>query len=440
MDLYHMSFSSSILIVFILLLRAFSGYKLPRKTFTLLWKIVLIRLLIPVSIKIPVPDLGITAGKNVNQVGNALKNLALSGGTKGAVFQADSTTSKFSGAYILLTIWITVTVVLFCLFLIKYIRSRKQVREALPSENDYAKKWVNSQRSFRSVKVLTFDRIMSPVTIGVFKPKIILPKNLEMDSGKRLEYVLTHEFVHIRRLDIVWKLLSMIALCIYWFNPLVWLMYKLFNRDIEIACDEKVIKMFGAEAKPDYAYAIIQLMETKPQFSPMYSGFGQKPVEERITSIMKIGNPTRRGIIVSITVVILSTMVFFTTVAAGSDYGAFGLGAVTGGETGKEHAKNPESTKYYPVNSNGYTYGKYNNGNAVMPDLICVDQAEGGYVYADEYLSSTLSFRPNSETQDVTGDKTNQQETSKICKVYLSDGETVIGTYKVNNVESQNNK
>ncbi|SHO51748.1 M56 family metallopeptidase [Anaerocolumna xylanovorans] len=433
MDLYHISFSSSILIVFILLLKTFSGYKLPRKTFTLLWKIVLIRLLIPVTIKIPVPDLWIIARKNVNQTGSTLRDFVLSGGTESATYQTESAPYKFSGAYILLTVWITVTAVLLCLFLLKYIGSRRQMREALPSENDYARNWVSSQRSMRSVRVLTFDRIVSPVTIGVFRPKIILPKNLEMDRGKRLEYVLTHEWVHIRRLDIIWKLLSMIAVCIYWFNPLVWLMYKQFNQDIEIACDEKVIKMFGVEAKPDYAYAIIQLMETKPQFSPMYNGFGQRPVEERITSIMKIGNPTRRSIIVSVTVILLSTMVFFTTVAAGSNYGAFDLGTVTGGETGNEHAKNPESRKYYPVNENGYTYGTINSKVGVVPDLICIWQAEEGYVYADEYASSFIGNRPDPEVQGATIDSMEQQEAGKICNVYLRDGETVIGTYDLIN-------
>ncbi|SHK23497.1 Signal transducer regulating beta-lactamase production, contains metallopeptidase domain [Anaerocolumna jejuensis DSM 15929] len=431
MDLYHISFSSSILIIFILILKAFSGYRLPRKTFTLLWKIVLIRLLVPVTIKVPIPDLWITAKKKVNLTGEALLNLALTGGTEGVVNPAESGSYKISGAYILFIIWITVASILLCLFLFKYIMSRRKVNEAMPSANDYAKNWVSSQRIRRSVRILTFDRIMSPVTVGVLKPKIILPKNMEMDRGKRLEYVLCHEMVHIRRLDIVWKLLSMVMVCLYWFNPLIWLMYKQFNQDIETACDEKVIKLFGTDAKPDYAYAIIQLMEKKPQVAFMYSGFGEKPVEERIVSIMKLGKTTKKSFFASGMVLLLSTMVFFTTVSAGNNFGGFNIAKGTVGENGTVHTKNPESVNYFPVNKNGYTYGKYDSNLGVMPDLVYIEVIKGkdGYVYADEYLNTILNNRPDLNTQDLDSYNKQQQEANRVCNIYLSDGETMIGTY-----------
>ncbi|BCJ97839.1 hypothetical protein bsdcttw_08800 [Anaerocolumna chitinilytica] len=291
----------------------------------------------------------------------------------------------------------------------------------------------------RQVRILTFDRIESPVTIGVLNPKIILPKNMEMDRGRRLEYVLSHEMVHIKRFDIVWKLLSMIILCLNWFNPLVWLMYKQFNQDIEMACDEKVIKIYGNDAKPDYAYAIIQLMERKPNASLMYSGFGQKPVEERIKSIMKLGNPTKKSIAVSITVILMSTMAFFTTVAAADEFGDFELPAVTGGETGTAHAKNAEAVSYFPVNKNGYTYGNYDSKTGIMPDLICIDSKNGGYVYADDYLNANFYSKSSLEVQHTASDKDVHQEQSASCNIYLSDGETIIGTYNFENMEEQSN-
>lgn len=431
MDLYQISFSSSILIIFILLLKAFSGYRLPRKTFTLLWKIVLIRLLIPVTIKIPIPDLWITAKKKVNLTGEALMNLALTGGTEGVVNPAESGSYKISGAYILFSIWIAIASILLCLFLFKYIMSRRKVNEAMPSANDYAKNWVSSQCIRRPVRILTFDRIISPVTVGVLKPKIILPKNMEMDRGKRLEYVLCHEMVHIRRLDIVWKLLSMVMVCLYWFNPLIWLMYKQFNQDIETACDEKVIKLFGTDAKPDYAYAIIQLMEKKPQVAFMYSGFGEKPVEERIVSIMKLGKTTKKSFAASIMVLSLSTMVFFTTVSAGSNYGVFDFGKVTVGENGAVHTKNPEARKYFPVNKNGYTYGKYDSNIGVMPDLVFLSTMGEGYIYADDYLSIFMGNRPIAGGQDISNYNKTQMKNGGICNIYLSDGETIIRTYNL---------
>lgn len=437
MDIYHMSFSSSMLIVFILLLKAFSGYKLPRKTFTLLWKIVLVRLMIPFTIKIPLPDFLVNTKKKVSIAGNTLMNLALTGGPEGTEYHAAAGSYRVSGAYILTAVWIVIALILFCIFLLKYRNSRRKVNEALPSENTYANNWLSRQDMIRQVRILTFDRIESPVTIGVLNPKIILPKNMEMDRGRRLEYVLSHEMVHIKRFDIVWKLLSMIILCLNWFNPLVWLMYKQFNQDIEMACDEKVIKIYGNDAKPDYAYAIIQLMERKPNASLMYSGFGQKPVEERIKSIMKLGNPTKKSIAVSITVILMSTMAFFTTVAAADEFGAFELPAVTGGETGTAHAKNAEAVKYFPVNKNGYTYGSIDTRNGVIPDLINIDKVNG-YVYADEYINVIANSKASLDVQNIASDKDIQQEIEN-CNVYLSDGETIIGTYNFKNMEEQSN-
>ena len=87
--------------------------------------------------------------------------------------------------------------------------------------------------------------ISSPLTYGILHPVILLPKKLDRNDQAALKYVLTHEYVHIRRFDAITKILFAAVLCIHWFNPLVWVMYVLANRDIELSCDAWVIRMMG---------------------------------------------------------------------------------------------------------------------------------------------------------------------------------------------------
>ncbi len=86
------------------------------------------------------------------------------------------------------------------------------------------------------------DRIAALLTYGVLRPVVLIPKQTDWTDETRLKVILTHEFVHIRRFDTLTKLLLAAALCIHWFNPFVWVMYVLANRDIELSCDETVVR------------------------------------------------------------------------------------------------------------------------------------------------------------------------------------------------------
>ncbi len=98
---------------------------------------------------------------------------------------------------------------------------------------------------------------------------MLLPKTTDWTDEARLRYILTHEFVHIRRFDVLTKLLLVSALCIHWFNPFVWAMYVLFNRDIELSCDETVVRTFGDTIKSAYALTLIGLEEKKSRLTPL---------------------------------------------------------------------------------------------------------------------------------------------------------------------------
>jgi hypothetical protein len=154
------------------------------------------------------------------------------------------------------------------------------------------------------------DRISTPITYGIVSPKIILPKFMDFSNEKQMEYILTHEKVHISRYDNLWKIVAIIALCIHWFNPFVWIMFVLFNRDLEIACDDKVISILGEREKQSYALALIDLAEKKTDISLLYNGFGRNAINERIVSIMKYKKPTILRIGCAVLIIVASTTVF----------------------------------------------------------------------------------------------------------------------------------
>ena len=140
----------------------------------------------------------------------------------------------------------------------------------------------------RPILVRQSDRISAPLTYGIFRPVILMPKKMDWKNEKQLQYVLSHEYVHICRYDTVTKLIATLALCIHWFNPFVWVMYILFNRDIELACDESVIRQFGEKSKSAYSLMLINMEATKSGLLPFCNNFSKNAIEERITAVMKI--------------------------------------------------------------------------------------------------------------------------------------------------------
>jgi len=211
-------------------------------------------------------------------------------------------------------LWLIGTGIFITIFLVEYIKSYRSMREALPiQENKFIAAWLHKQDTKRMVQVLTSDRISTPITIGIVHPKIILPESMNCGEHQQLSYVLTHEMIHIKRFDNLWKLISALALCVHWFNPLVWVMYILFNRDIEISCDERVISMYGENSKSAYALCLIHLAEQKNAFSQLCSSFGKNATEERIVSIMKFKKTSMLAILVALILIAGAIMMFATS-------------------------------------------------------------------------------------------------------------------------------
>lgn len=167
------------------------------------------------------------------------------------------------------------TLALSAALIVLYLRECRRMNEAIPLEAEQACRLRAEADIPGRTKLLVSDRIVTPLVFGIVNPKIILPAFLTADGSGRLKFVLAHEAVHVRRGDNLWKIVMMVAVCIHWFNPLVWIMYVLFTRDMELSCDEKVLfplrQRERRENKPE-PWSVWRRNSIGLRFSPRDSG------------------------------------------------------------------------------------------------------------------------------------------------------------------------
>ena len=217
-------------------------------------------------------------------------------------------------------VWAAAALLLSGILAVLYIRECRRMNEAIPLSGEQACSLRKEADIPERVRLLASDRIVTPVVFGIGRPKIILPSFLLSEKSGRLKFVLAHEAAHVRRGDNLWKVIMLLAVCIHWFNPLVWLMYVLFSRDMELSCDERVLSRFGEGAKREYARALVGLAEKQYQRSLFAQGFGKSAIKERIEAIMKFKKAT--GLSAACAVLLLGTAV---TVFAQTDQREIGI-------------------------------------------------------------------------------------------------------------------
>lgn len=322
MSLLQMSFSGAVFITAVVMIRAAAINKLPKKTFLVLWELVMMRLLIPFSIpsvfsvytlvthglsSAALPE--VTTDYNIPAVEGVF---AATGGMEQPPADILSSVSLW------FIVWCAGMIPAALFFVISYLRCLMEFRTALPVRSHYVEKWLEQHPLKRPVLVRQSDRISTPLTYGILRPVILMPKKTDWKNEKQLQYILTHEYVHIYRYDTVTKLLAACVLCVHWFNPFVWVMYRLFNRDIELACDESVIRQFGEKSKSAYSLMLVNMEAAKSGLLPFCNNFSKNAVEERITAIMKMKKTSLFAICIAAMLIVGVTTTFATS-AAGSD-------------------------------------------------------------------------------------------------------------------------
>lgn len=282
LKLVNLSISAGWLVLAVVVLRLVFR-KAPRWIFCVLWALVALRLVCPVSIEsalslIPSaqtlpPEILDTATPQIHSGINAVNSAVnpMLGQSMTPVPGASVNPTQV-WSFLLSCIWVAGMAVMALYALVSYGRIKGRVATAtLLRDNIRQSEFVDS-----------------PFVLGIFRPVIYLPYQVEPED---LEYVIAHEQAHIRRKDHWWKPLGFLLLCVYWFNPLLWVAYVLLCRDIEGACDEKVIREMGLEDRRGYSTALLNCSVRRRSIAACPLAFGEVGVKERVKSVMHYKRP-----------------------------------------------------------------------------------------------------------------------------------------------------
>ena len=321
MKLLQMSLAGGVMILVITVIRALAIERLPKKTFLALWAAALVRLLAPVSLPSALSIYSLLARRAPAAAewtaAPALPGLPAETGAAAAAAAAQQTAAAPAAQPpVWAIVWAVGAAVCAAVFAVAYGRCCREFRASFPVESEVTRRWLQSHPLRRTVAIRQSGRISSPLTFGVLRPVILMPKKTDWTDEAALRYVLEHEFVHIQRFDVLSKLLLIAAVCVHWFNPLVWVMYVLANRDLELSCDETVLRRFDGDVRAAYARVLIRMEAARGGFAPLCNHFGKNAIEERITAIMK----TKRITLVSLglaALLVAGTVTVFATSAKG---------------------------------------------------------------------------------------------------------------------------
>ena len=373
MTLPEMTFSGTVFIIAVVIIRTVAINNLPKKMFLVLWEMVLLRLLIP----FPIPSIfSIYTLINRSIFASSIFE-AKTGNIAAAISQdhfiitqgMEQLPKNNPSVSVWYVIWFIGMIFFAAFFAISYLRCRIEFRTALPANNAYAEQWLKERSLKRQISIRQSDRISTPLTYGIFRPVILMPKKTDWENVNQLQYIFAHEYVHIYRLDSLTKLIATLALCIHWFNPFVWVMYLLFNRDIELACDESVIRQFGEKSKSAYSLMLISMEAKKSGLLPFCSNFCKNAIEDRITAIMNTKRITAVNFISACLIVFVTVPLFATTAIASTDSSHNDSPAVSNLQTNvREPAVNEKSSMSIIYESADILY--YEDGSPYIHDIL----------------------------------------------------------------------
>lgn len=282
LKIFNMSITASWLALAVIAVRLIMK-KAPKRIVVFMWAMVGIRLICPISLKsvfsmVPstetIPENIIYTAKPSVHSGVPFINSALNPviGEALAPDIHDSVTPARVLICIAFTVWLAGLAAMLLYYAISYFRLRHRICEAVPLRDNI---WL-------------CDHIDIPFVMGILKPRIFLPSDIKEEDMK---YVISHEEAHLKRRDNLWKPLGFLLLAVYWFNPVLWVSYILFCRDIEFACDEKVIGGMSIKYRKAYSQVLINYSVSHKKASACPVAFCETGVKERILSVLRYKKP-----------------------------------------------------------------------------------------------------------------------------------------------------
>ena len=303
LEIVNRSIAASWIVIAVLILR-FCLKKAPKWVNVLLWGIVAVRLIFPFSIEsalslIPSaetvsPSIMMETAPSV-QTGVPALDQVINPVIDHSLSPAPGASANPLQIWIsvMAAVWLAGAAALLLYSAISYWRLRRRVREAVILRDN----------------IYQSENAGSPFVLGIIQPKIYFPYSV--DSGA-LAYVIAHEQAHIRRGDHWWKPLGFLLLTVHWFNPLLWLSYILLCWDIELACDERVIREMGNEQRADYTHALVSCSVSRRSIAACPLAFGEVGVKTRVKSVMNYKKPAF-WIILASALICAAAAVYFLT-------------------------------------------------------------------------------------------------------------------------------
>ena len=277
----NMSLTGSIVIAVVLLARLLLR-RAPKIYSYMLWAVVLFRLLCPISLSAGLSvlkPLPVTTTQGLSTVTyRPVEPVAPASGETGQENARQESTEAvkaetgLQAMTLAAAVWLTVGGALAGCSLVQYIVLRRKLREAAPYRGE----------------VYLSDSIATPFVMGVIAPKIYLPSDTPIAERR---FIIAHERHHLHRGDPLWKLLGYLALCVHWFNPLVWLAFFLGGKDMEMSCDEAVLNRLGEDIRADYSQALLRLATHKRLIAGMPLAFGEGETKGRVRNMARWRRP-----------------------------------------------------------------------------------------------------------------------------------------------------
>lgn len=357
------------LVILVVILARLMLKRAPKVFSYVLWAVVLLRLLCPIALETPVslvPEVTPVAqdyslqGESISILGagtaaSRAVGDALNGGL--GIQQVYTTQQEADGTPRIVTgswwdiwilfgqyVWIAGVAGMHLHSLHSYGKLRKKLAVAVVLRDN----------------IFIADDIQSPMVAGLLRPKIYLPGNL---SEQEQPYIILHEQYHIRRFDHLIKALAYLALCLHWFNPLVWLAFTLATRDMEMSCDEAVIRQLGAEVRADYSASLLTLATGRRINGLTPLAFGEGDPKGRIRNLAKWKKPARRVTVIAVILCMVLTVCLLTDPVSGR---------------GKEAGE----TFYYGIAADFAQSADGENGSFIT--IVCDDGTEERFRIAED--------------------------------------------------------
>ena len=307
LNIVNMSISASWIILAVLLLRLLFK-KAPKWIMVLLWGVVAVRLICPFTIESVIslipsaetisPEIMIDSTPEIN-FGIPILNNTINPviNENFALDPATSTNSLQIFIPILSIIWVIGVVGMLLYSTISYFGVKRKISTAVLLHDN----------------VFQSENVVSPFVLNLIRPKIYLPFDI---NEQNISYVIAHEQTHICRKDHLWKPFGFLLLAIHWFNPLMWLGYVFLCRDIELACDEKVIKEMNREQKADYSQALLTCSVNRRMIAACPLAFGEVGVKKRVKFVLSYKKPALWIVLIAIVASVAVAACFLTNPAS----------------------------------------------------------------------------------------------------------------------------